>query len=122
MKDKAEKYGILICVLADAKDPYAFRVIFHVTPPINNPVIKENTYDQVDKTAKNMSGDRRYSSIDIIEEPYQKKKTTNVGIIISCRKDLPVALKTAKGSQVLPSEFIWQNNIPVMSVSYCPKP
>ena len=38
------------------------------------------------------------------------------------KKGLPVALKTAKGRQVLSLEFIWKNNIPVMIASYHPKP
>ena len=38
------------------------------------------------------------------------------------RKGLPVALKTAKGRQVLSLEFMRKNNSPVMIVSYCPKP
>ena len=38
------------------------------------------------------------------------------------RKGLPVALKTAKGREVLSSESMWKNNIPVIIVSYCPKP
>ena len=38
------------------------------------------------------------------------------------RKGLPVALKTAKGREVLSSEFMWKNNSPVMIVSYCLKP
>ena len=37
-------------------------------------------------------------------------------------KGLPVALKTGKGPQVLSSEFLWKNNIPVMIGLYCPKP
>ena len=77
-------------------------------------------------TGRNMAGDRSYSSIDIIEEPYQKKKKNlcwggGGGGIILCRKGLPVVLKIAKGRQVLSSEFIWENN-PVVIVSYCPKP
>ena len=38
------------------------------------------------------------------------------------REGLPVALKTAKGREVLSSEFMWKNNSPVIIVSYCPKP
>ena len=38
------------------------------------------------------------------------------------REGLPVALKTAKGQEVLSSEFMWKNNSPVIIVSYCPKP
>ena len=38
------------------------------------------------------------------------------------RKGLPVALKTAKGREVLSSEFMWKNNISVMIVWYYPKP
>ena len=38
------------------------------------------------------------------------------------REGLPVALKTAKGREVLSSEFMWKNNSPVVIVSYCPKP
>ena len=38
------------------------------------------------------------------------------------RKGLPAALKTAKGRQILPLEFIWKSNSPVMIASYHPKP
>ena len=38
------------------------------------------------------------------------------------KKDFPVALKTAKGQEVLPSEFLWKNSSLVMIVSYYPKP
>ena len=38
------------------------------------------------------------------------------------RKGLPVALNTAKGREVLSSEFIWKNNSPVIIVLFCPKP
>ena len=38
------------------------------------------------------------------------------------RKGIPLALKTAKGQNVLSLEFIWKNNSAVMIVSYCPKP
>ena len=65
-------------------------------------------------TGRNVTGDRLYSAIDTVEELYQK--------IMPNRKGLPVALKTAKGREVLSSEFMWKNNSPVMIVSYCPKP
>ena len=51
-----------------------------------------------------------------------RKKTTYVGTIIPNRKGLPIALKTAKGSEVLSSEFMWKNNSPVMIVPYSLKP
>ena len=37
------------------------------------------------------------------------------------RKGLRVAPKTAKGQEVLSSEFMWKNNSPVMIVSYFSK-
>ena len=52
---------------------------------------------------------------------YKKEKKTYVGKIIPNRKGLPVALKSAKGQEVLSSEFMWKNNIPVVIVLYCPK-
>ena len=58
-------------------------------------------------TGRNVTGDRLHSAIDTVEELYQKK-TTYVGTIIPNRKGLPVALKTAKGREVLSSEFMWK--------------
>ena len=70
---------------------------------------------------RNVAGDWLYSTADTDEELYQKK-TTYVGEIMPKRKGLPVALKTAKGREVLSSEFMWKNNNPVVMASYCPKP
>ena len=50
---------------------------------------------------------------------YMENKRGNYGFLFSV---LPVALKTTKALVVLPSEFMWKNNSPVMIVSYCPKP
>ena len=80
LKDKPGNYGRLFCVLADAQDRYASRVIPHVTPSINNPKKKGNIHNLVTEISKhilnigrNVTGDRIYSAIDTAEELYLKK-------------------------------------------------
>ena len=128
MKDKPGNYGLLFLVLADAQDRYASMVIPYITPLINKPEKKGSIHDLVMEIFKNIlstgrsaTGYRLYSAIDTVEELYQKKKSY-IGTIMPNRKGLPVALKTAKGREVLSSESMWKNNIPVIIVSYCPKP
>ena len=111
MKDKPGNYGLLFRLLAYTQDGYASRVIPYVNPPINNSEKKGDIQDLVMETSKdifntgrNVTGDRLYSVIDTVEELYQKK-TTYVGTIMPNRKDHPVALKTAKGREVLSSNL-----------------
>ena len=123
MKDKPGNYGFLFRVFADAQDRYASRVIPYVTPPIHNLEKKGDIYDLVMKistdilnTGRNVTRDRLYPAIDTAEELYLKKQY--IGTIMPNRNGLPVALKTAKGREVLSSEFMWKNNSPVTIVSY----
>ena len=127
MKDKPGNYGLLFRLLAYTQDQHASRVIPYVNPPINNSEKKGNIQDLVMETSqdifntgRNVTGDRLYSVIDTVKELYQKK-TTYVGTTMPIRKDHPVALKTAKGREVLSSEFTWKNNSPVMIAQYRPK-
>ena len=67
-------------------------VIPYVTPPINNPEKKGNIHDLVMEISKdilkpgrNITGDQIYSTIDIVEELYQKKTT------YSSRKKQPMS-------------------------------
>ena len=66
-------------------------------------------------TGRNVTGDRFYSAINIVEETY-------VGTIMPNKKGLPVALKTGKEQELLSSEFVRKNNSQVVIVLYCPKP
>ena len=50
------------------------------------------------------------------------REKQHVGTIIPNRKGLSIALKTAKGRQVLSSEFMWKNNSLALIVSFCRKP
>ena len=107
---------------------HKINMITCVTPPINNPEKKGNIHDLVMEisiyilnTGRNVTVDRLYSAIDTIQELYQKK-TAYVRTIMPNRKVLPVALKTAKGREVLSSGFTWKDNSTVMIVSHCPKP
>ena len=79
MKHKPGNYVLLFHVLADAQDRYASRAISYLNPPISNPEKKGNIHDLVMETSKdilhtgrNVTGDRRYSAIDTVEEIYQK--------------------------------------------------
>ena len=67
-------------------------VIPYVNPPINNPEKKGNIHDLVMEISKdilkpgrNITGDQIYSTIDIVEELYQKKTT------YSSRKKQPMS-------------------------------
>ena len=56
-------------------------------------------------TGRNITKDRLYLSTETIDQFY-KNKITYVGTTVPSRKDLQIVLKTAKGRQVLSSEFM----------------
>lgn len=114
-------------MLANVTDSYASLAIPYVTLSIINSEKKGNYHGNsmekskdVLNTERNITEGQLYSSIEIIEERC-RKETTYVGMKIPNRKCRPVALKRAKGCQVLSLEFMWKNNSPVMIVLYFPK-
>ena len=64
-------------------------------------------------TRRNITKDRIYLSTETIDQ-LCKNKITYVGTTVPSRKDLQIVLKTAKGRQVLSSEFMWKNYGPTV--------
>ena len=70
-------------------------------------------------TGRNITIDRYYTGIELVEDLFNNHNTTVVGTINSNRQHVPEEMKSVKDRQVNSTTFAWSG--PVMMLSYVPK-
>ena len=130
MPQKPGKYGILFRVRTDAKYRYVSRMLPYTGKTANadgsatqrqSPTsIVMDLCRHILGSGRNMTFDRYYTNIDMVEDLVKKHNITVVGTINSNRVHVPEELKSVVGREVLSTKFAWSGAL--MLLSYVPKP
>jgi len=130
MPQKPGKYGILFRVLTDAKYRYVSRMLPYTGKTANadgsatqrqSPTsIVMDLCRHILGSRRNVTFDRYYINIDMVEDLVKKHNITVIGTINSNRVHVPEELKSVVGREVLSTKFAWSEAL--MLLSYVPKP
>jgi len=130
MPQKPGKYGILFRVLTDAKYRYVSRMLPYtgktantdgsVTQRQSPTSIVMDLCRHILGSGRNVTIDRYYTSVDMVEDLVKNHNITVVGTINSNRTHVPEEMKSVVGREVLSTKFAWSGDL--MLLSYVPKP
>lgn len=128
LKDKPGKYGILIRMLSDSHTRYILKMEVYAgkderpTEERSAKAVVRRLVKPVERTGRNITTDRYYTSVELAEELYNDAKLTLVGTLKSNRKHIPEELKKTQGRELYSSKFLFTDpksgNAPVTLVSY----
>lgn len=128
LKDKPGKYGILIRMLSDSHTRYILKMEVYAgkderpSEERSAKAVVKRLVKPVQRTGRNVTTDRYYTSVELAEELYNDAKLTLVGTLKSNRKHIPEELKKTQGRELYSSKFLFTDpksgNAPVTLVSY----
>lgn len=130
MPQKPGKYGLLFRVLTDATYRYVSRMMPYTGKIANadgraterqSPTsIVMDLCRHLFGSGRNLTIDRYYTNVEMVEDLVKNHNITVVGTINSNRVHVPEEMKSVIGREVLSTKFVWSGSL--MLLSYMPKP
>ncbi|XP_049847194.1 uncharacterized protein LOC126299375 [Schistocerca gregaria] len=113
LKEKPGKYGILIRMLSDSETRYVISMDIYTgksgnTQHSNGPMeIVKRLIKPIEKSGRNVTTDRYYTSVELAETLWNDFHLTLVGTLQSNRRHIPEELKTTTGHSLHSSIFAY---------------
>ena len=123
MPQKSGKYGLLFCVLGDARKRYVSRMLPYTGEAAEGDTERQSPTSivmylsqHILGSGRNITINRYYTNVAMVEDLVLNHNLTVVGTINTNRQHVPDEMKTVAGREVLSSKFAWSG--PVKMVSY----